>query len=113
MNFCRIVACALLVSQLSGCYTFTMDLPDAEASGQIVKSFKAEAKVHSVVIGLVTISNPDVQAVIAQEVKRAGGTSAKNVRIVHQMSFLDGLIGALTGTIYTPTTVSVEGDVIK
>lgn len=63
--------------------------------------------------GLITLSSPDVQAAIAREVKSAGGKSVANIRITNQMAFIDGLIGGVTFGIYTPTTVIVEGDVIR
>ncbi|MNT78813.1 hypothetical protein D3C72_2180850 [compost metagenome] len=70
-------------------------------------------KSQHLVYGLINLSNPDVQAAIAREVKSTGGKNATNIRITHQITFIDGLIGSVTMGIYTPTTVIVEGDVVR
>lgn len=99
---------------LSGCYTLTMDLDEPDApKGEIIGHFRSEMKVHHVVAGLITIQDPDVRAEITKQVHKIDGKSARNVRVIHQHSFFDYLLGGLSGGIYTPTSVIVEGDVAK
>ncbi|MEB3198341.1 MAG: hypothetical protein VKP62_14170 [Candidatus Sericytochromatia bacterium] len=110
------VACA---TALTGCYTLSFNVDDiygsAQPKPQTIRSFKLEVKHHHLFSGLLTISNSaEIAEAVAREVKRAGGRAAANVRITHQETLLDGLIGSLTGgTLYVPTTSTVEGDVVR
>jgi hypothetical protein len=123
MNLKHIVAASMiaLATTLTGCYTVTIDARDADRiysmsgkpGGALARSFRIEMKAQHLVYGLITLSTPDVQAAIAREVKSAGGKSVANIRITNQMAFIDGLIGGVTFGIYTPTTVIIEGDVIR
>lgn len=70
-------------------------------------------KVQQLIVGLVTLSSPDVRAAIDREVKSSGGKSAINVRITHQLTLIDGVLGGITSGIYTPSTVIVEGDIVR
>jgi hypothetical protein len=123
MNLKHIAAASMiaLATTLTGCYTVTIDARDADRiyslsgkpGGAVVRSFRVEMKAQHLVYGLITLSTPDVQAAIAREVKSANGKSVANIRITNQMALIDGVIGGVTFGIYTPTTVIIEGDVIR
>lgn len=123
MNLKHIAAASMiaLATTLTGCYTVTIDARDADRiyslsgkpGGALARSFRVEMKAQHLVYGLINLSNPDVEAAIAREVKSAGGKAAINIRLTHQIAFIDGLIGGVTFGIYTPTTVIVEGEVVR
>ena len=105
----------------SGCYTLnaigtpadqTLSLSNHPA-GSVVKHFSTTMKVNHCIYGLVTPSNPEVAKAISDEVKAAGGTSAINVKMSYEATFVDGLINLITFGIYNPFTLIIEGDVIK
>ena len=123
MNLKKLAAASMvaLATTLTGCYTVTIDARDADRiyslsgkpGGALARTFRVEMKAQHLVYGIINLSNPDVEAAIAREVKSSGGKSAANIRITHQITFVDGLIGSVTGGIYTPTSLIVEGDVIR
>lgn len=132
-------ALCLAALNLSGCYRVVMEAPDPSLplnlgrapAGQTMRgSFRTEVKVHHVVSGLMQLSQPEIQAAVRREVQRLGGKGACNLRITHQVGFLDGVIGyvlslnvlaamaapAIGATVlaapvqlYQPTTVTIEG----
>ncbi len=85
-----IFAIALL---MTSCYTYTYNVGDGPQTG-----VEVEEKNHYVVYGLVPLS-------ISNPTEMAGDTEDYAVKIEH--TFIDGLINALTGGIYSPTTTVV------
>lgn len=82
-----------LVMMLSSCYSLTYNVGQGAQAGVSVS-----AKNHFLIGGLVAVgtSNPTMMA---------GGAKDYTVNIQH--SFIDGLLAALTGGLYTPTTTTV------
>ena len=118
----KVLALVGVACLLGGCYTVVIDARDADmpmsmaskyGAGRFVGSFHAELHTQHLIGGLVTLGEPEVKKAIQQEVKNAGGREAANVRFSRQITFLDGLIGSVTLGIYTPTTLSIDGDVLK
>jgi hypothetical protein len=83
-----------LAVSLSSCYTYTFSVGNGAQSGVEVTE-----KNHYVVFGLAAIK-------VSDPVKMAGG--AANYTVTVQHTFIDGLLNALTGGIYTPTTTTVR-----
>ena len=79
---------------MSSCYTLTYSVGRGAQTGVEVKE-----KNHYLIYGLAPIKTSD-------PTKMAGGATDYQVTITH--SFIDGLINALTGGIYTPTTTTVK-----
>jgi hypothetical protein len=79
---------------LTSCYTVTATVGEGPKTGVEVK--KAN---HFLIAGLVPIATADVK-------EMAG--DAKNYSITVTHSFVDGLLAALTGGLYTPTTTIVR-----
>lgn len=104
-----------LCASLSACYTTRVGPGGDPMSGSSVKSFTRTVGVPHFIYGLVQGGNSakTVQDVIDEEVKAAGGAKASNVRYTFQQSFVDGLLGGITLGIYTPISVTIEGDVVK
>ncbi len=101
---------------LTGCYSVTYQMDDlnhVQVQGSYQKSFRFEVTNTHFIVGLVTPADPEIAAKIVNEVRNAGGRSARNIKLTHQHSFLDGLLAVVTLAIYTPTTVIVEGDIVK
>ncbi len=82
--------CTLL---LSSCYVNTYNVGKGPQTGVEVK--KAN---HYVIAGLAPIG-------VSDPIEMAGGATDYSVTIKH--SFLDGLLAAITFSIYTPTTTVV------
>lgn len=94
----------------------------------IVKHFKRELKAVFVIFNLVTVSNPQIEKVIRNEVLSAQGDAAINVKIQGQITFVDGFVpvalgvigavvappyGAYISNLIGLRTYTVEGDIIK
>jgi hypothetical protein len=82
-----------LVMMLSSCYSLTYNVGQGAQAGVSVS-----AKNHYLISGLIDLqtSNPT---------KMSDGAKDYTVNIQH--SFIDGLLAALTGGLYTPTTTTV------
>jgi hypothetical protein len=115
--------CLILLFALSmqGCYTLRsvgapvseqIELTNTEHAA-VISHFSRTQKVNHFVYGLVSPADSGLEKLVADQVKLAGGTKAVNVRVKYQMTFIDGLVGALTFGIYTPFTLTVEGDAAK
>jgi len=78
----------------SACYTHTYMVGDGPQTGVTV-----EEKNHYVLYGLAPIST-------SNPAEMAGG--AKDYEVTTEHTFIDGLLNALTGGIYTPTTTTVR-----
>ena len=87
-----LVLCVMLT--LSSCYTYTFTVGKGPQTGATVTK-----KNHYVVYGLAPVGVSDPK-------EMAGGANDYEVTITH--TFIDGLINALTGGIYTPTTTIVK-----
>ena len=83
-----------LSASLSSCYTHKFAIGDGPKTGVDV-----EAKNHFFLYGLVTgkVSDPEAMA-----------DGADNYEVTEVHTFVDGLVGALTLGIYTPTTTKVQ-----
>ena len=90
----KIVFLLLISLTFSSCYVHKSIIGDGAQNG-IVET----AKQHNFVYGLVSGKTPDTQ-------EMAKGEENYEVTTVH--SFVDGLISALTGGLYNPTTVEVK-----
>jgi hypothetical protein len=114
----KAVLAATLAGSLTGCYRITHNL-DAMASpglaqgGAPVRSFRTEVKSTHLVVGLVNPNDKLVRDAVAREVKLAGGKRARHIRITREISFIDGLIGSVTGGLYVPSTVTIEGEIVR
>jgi hypothetical protein len=93
-QFFAISMFAMMSFSLGSCYTMTYSVGTGSQSGEKVK-----AKNHYLIYGLAPLKTQD-------PTKMAGNTANYDVKISH--SFLDGLIAALTGGFYTPTTVTIR-----
>lgn len=91
LNFVLLISVTLL---LSSCYTLTYSVGRGAQKGMEIKE-----KNHYLIYGLAAIKTSD-------PTKMAGGAEDYDVTITH--SFVDGLINAITGGIYTPTTTIVK-----
>jgi hypothetical protein len=79
---------------LSSCYTLTYSVGKGAQKGMEIKE-----KNHYLIYGLAALKTSD-------PTKMAGGVADYDVTITH--TFIDGLINAITGGIYTPTTTIVK-----
>lgn len=104
-----------------GCYTLNqvgsatdtgIELTNKD-SATAMSEFSAKKKVNHFLWGLVSPADAEVEQLIANQVKSSGGSRAVNVRMKYQLTFIDGLISGITFGIYTPFTLTVQGDVAK
>jgi hypothetical protein len=79
---------------MTSCYTLTYSVGEGAKTGVTVTE-----KNHYVIYGLAPIKTSD-------PTKMAGG--AKDYTVTIQHTFIDGLLNAITGGIYTPTTTTVK-----
>ena len=95
---------------------------------EIVKHFQRPLRAYFAIFDLVTISNPEVERVVEEEIKSVNGDAVINLKIHGQTSVIDAVIpialGVIGGMIAPPygsyahyligaRTYTVEGDVIK
>lgn len=78
---------------LSSCYTYTLTVGNGSQTG-----LTESGKNHHLIYGLVDLGQTDA-------FELAG--DATDYKIVHEHTFVDGLISAITFGIYNPTTVKV------
>ncbi len=78
---------------LTSCYTYTSVVGKGAQGSKTVSE-----KNHYLIDGLVALGTSDSK-------KMAGGANDYTVTVSH--TFIDGLIAAITGGIYTPTTTTV------
>ena len=115
---CSLVS-ILLVGQ--GCYTLNqIGTPTDEAieitnseNATSIKHFTRTKTVSHFIYGLVSPDDAGVEKIVADAVKQYGGTRAVNVKMKYQQTFLNGFVAGLTFGIYSPFTLTIEGDVIK
>lgn len=104
----KVVALMLIIFFCAGCYTIEYVAPAGSTvttlSEQQPASFKKDVRVWYALWGLVPITENSTETVIAQN-------NLKEVRVTTQHTFLDVVIGVVTGfvTIY-PKTITVEGN---
>lgn len=112
----RLLVAACAAALLSGCYSFTINM-DA-LNGQPAPNGRTtplhlETWAHHYVFGLITPSDPELVPMIVQAVRAQGGRGVKNLRITHQLSFLNALVGGVTLSLYAPTTVVIDGEIVN
>ncbi len=79
---------------MTSCYTYTFNVGDGAQTGVTITE-----KNHYVLNGLAALSISDPQ-------QMAG--DSQNYTVIIEHTFIDGLLNALTGGIYTPTTTTVR-----
>lgn len=112
-------AIALIIGQ--GCYTLNqtgapvnedIEITNTENATPI-KHFEKTKTVSHFLFGLVSPADAGIEKIVTDAVQANGGTSAVNVKLKYQQTFVNGLLGGITFGIYTPFTLTVEGDVVK
>jgi hypothetical protein len=88
------VFAVLLAITMTSCYSLTYSVGKGSQTGTTVTGHN-----HYVIGGLIPVGTSDVKQL-------AGGATNYDVTIVH--TFVDGLLSAITGGIYTPTTTVVK-----
>ena len=119
-NFLVVFALVVLVVFSQGCYTMHQvgtastegieitNMEKASSMGQ----FSSQKWVHHFIFGLVSPADAGAEKLISEAVRSKGGTRAVNVKMQYQMSFLNGLLNLITFGIYSPFTLTVEGDIV-
>lgn len=112
---------AVLLFVVQGCYTLNqvgspvdegIEITNTE-NATVIKHFTRTKTVNHFVYGLVSPDDAGIEKIVADAVKQNGGTHAVSVKLKYQQTFINGLVGALTMGIYTPFTLTIEGDVAK
>ncbi|GAB4457018.1 MAG: hypothetical protein OHK0036_20710 [Bacteroidia bacterium] len=93
MRKVSVILIAVLILTLQSCYVYTTNVGKGPQGNTIIKK-----KNHYLIEGLVPLSTVDIQ--------KEAGTCDFEVTV--KFSFIDMLIGALTGGIYTPTSVIIR-----
>ena len=122
----RIVALLVIVCFLGGslgCAKINLDArgqdnvlsmtKNANKPYTVIKHFKVRDRAYFWVFSLITSKEPEVQALIAKEVKAAGGDGAINVKVFGEYDPLDAIVSFLVGWIFAMRSYEVEGDIIK
>lgn len=93
-SFLNLALALMVMFTVSSCYTYTHTVGNGSQTGKEVT-----AKNHYLIAGLALIKVSDAK-------EMAGDTENYEVTITH--TFIDGLLAALTGGIYTPTTTIIK-----
>jgi len=109
-----------------GCSKFVLDARSMTETASMTNStgspggsgagtFKRSAKAAylGLVFNLVTLTQPDVPTILKQEINSKGGSAIRNLKIDKKITFVDGLISAVTLGIYNQETITFEGEVVK
>ncbi len=78
---------------LSSCYTYTVTVGKGPQSNTVVTEMN-----HYLIYGLAPVAVSDAKTMIGE---------AENYSVTITHTFIDGLLAAITGGIYTPTTTIV------
>lgn len=92
-NFLQLSLVVAIAMTMTSCYTFTATIGDGPQTG-----IQEVAHNHYVIDGLAPISTAKTNEMV-------GNTKDYSITVKH--TFIDGLLAAITGGIYTPTTVIV------
>lgn len=114
----KAVLAATLAGSLTGCYRISHNLdamtsPSLTQGGAPVRTFRTEVTSTHLLVGLVNPNDKLVRDAVAREVKAAGGKRARHIRLTREISIIDGLIGSVTGGLYLPGTVIIEGEIVR
>jgi hypothetical protein len=93
-NFLKLTLVSLFCLSITSCYTLSYAVGTGSQTG-----IEVTEKNHYLIGGLAGIKTSD-------PTKMAG--DAKNYQVTITHSFIDGLLNALTGGLYTPTTTIVK-----
>ncbi len=115
-----VVAILSLCAVSSGCYRTvyrggglpfqaSLNLPDPSTE-QVVSHFEESKWNHFFLFALVPTSEPDLGKLMGRAVP-AGG-EVRNLKIRHEVTFVNGLVWVLVGGLYNPMTTTVSGDVV-
>ncbi|MCG3155432.1 MAG: hypothetical protein DKINENOH_02038 [bacterium] len=104
----KLILVALLATFAMGCYTMKAVAPAGQQLSTLAETdgatFKKNVRVWYALWGLAPISNNSSAQVIQEN-------NLKNVRITTKHTFVDGLIGVVTGLVtIVPTTMVIEGN---
>ncbi len=110
-----------LLFLFQGCYTMNQIGTYTEESIEItnknntstINHFSRTKTINHFIYGLVSPDDVGIEEIVSEAVKMDNGTAAVNVKMKYQQTFLNGFVGILTFGIYTPFTLTVDGDVIK
>ena len=92
--FLKLSAVFVMFLFVTSCFTYTFSVGDGPQSGVEVVE-----RNHYLIYGLAPIKTSD-------PVQMAGGAKDYEVKVEH--TFIDGLLNAITGGLYTPTTTTVK-----
>lgn len=93
-NFLKLAVVCGVCLVMTSCYTVTATIGNGPQTGEKVVGHN-----HFLIAGLVPVGTADVK-------KMAGDTKDYQITVKH--SFVDGLLAAITGGLYTPTTTVVK-----
>lgn len=85
---------AALAITLTSCYSYTYTVGNGPTRGEVVTE-----KNHYLIYGLAAVK-------VSDPTKMAG--DAKDYQVTIEHSFIDGLLNAITGGLYSPTTTTVR-----
>lgn len=119
MTKAKIVVLAIFVSLFAiGCTT--VDFQGIQAvkdmpSFTVVGEFKKDISDPHLISGLLPLGQPDHDAFryIQDEISKLSGDAAINVNLKYHVTFMDMVIGSLTGQLYSPRTITISGTVVK
>jgi hypothetical protein len=109
----------------AGCYKMDVDArglqPHLYMSGhqaaptelQTAGTFDIEARQGWLLWGLSPLRSPDIESLVAEEVRLRGGSGVASTTITTENTFVDGLLSALTLGIYSRRTIRVEGVIVE
>ncbi|MBA2664967.1 MAG: hypothetical protein H0U74_21955 [Bradymonadaceae bacterium] len=75
--------------------------------------FEAQTRASWLIWGLVDLNEPQLAAVLRDQIAEQQGSAAAGVTITSQRTFSDGLLSALTLGFYNRRTVTIEGIVVR
>lgn len=116
-----VLSLVAIVYLAQGCYTLNQVGAPVDEAIEITNTQQAAAAqhftrtktIHHFVYGLVSPDDAGIEKAVSDAVKQHGGTRAVNVKMKYRQTFINGLVAGLTMGIYTPFTLTIEGDIVK
>jgi hypothetical protein len=113
-----LLGCAVVVLLIAGCQTVTFQGIQAVKqvpAYTVVKDFSLTIADPHLLAGLLPMGQPDrrIFTYIQDEITKLSGDAAIDVELDYGFTVVDYLLSVVTGSIYSPRTITIKGTVVK
>ena len=117
-----LVICIILTVSLYSCTIVEFSARDKKLmydpnikNYTVVGSFSITITEVSFIYKLVTINNPgsELEDILKEQIVKYKGDAVINLKLTYHITLIQYILISITGKIFTPASVTIEGDVIR